>query len=177
MIVSLTLSRKCGRHYFPNCARGVAKTLPLSRRLQLLRRAVVPVLRFRWTRWPFAVTRANELDALQKQMLVILVDMRFETGDSVSGFFIRRGRRVAALQRQMGKWSDEWARAVMSWDSHVSRERNSQCWPALTRDLRRPEELAERRLVRGRPETRRLPGFVRMRWYESVGTARTWLRI
>ena len=167
--------RKMWGAFFANCVRGDAKRLPLQRRVQLLQRAVIPVLRFRWTRWPFGVSRANQLDTLQKQMLKILLGMRYETGESVAGFFIRRGREVAALQRSVGKWSDGWARAVVGWHAHISRERNSGAWPALVKDIRQPSELSERRRWNGSPATRRLSGFIRLRWYESIDVARSWL--
>ena len=68
--------RKMWGAFFANCCCVDAKRMPITRRIQLLRRAAEPVLRFRWTRWPFTSTRAKMIDRIQRQMISIIIGLR-----------------------------------------------------------------------------------------------------
>ena len=168
--------RKLWAAFFPNCCCVDAKKMPVMRRIQLLKRAVEPVLRFRWTRWPFGSTRAKLIDGIQRRMIGIILGLQI--GDyTPEAFARRRARIVAQWQRKMGIWSEIWAKALCGWDDHLKRPRNCDTWPAHLRRLRTPEELSVRRLENGnRPATGSCSGWIFKRWFESVADAEDHLR-
>ena len=158
-----------------NCAGANCSRLPMRARLGMLHRCVTPILRFKWTRWPFVIYRAQHLDSIQRRMYSMMLRIKMEVGETTQAYVRRRGRQVAGLQRQQGSWSKQWAQAVVSWSEHLARERNSATWAAKLSMCRTPEELAERRtFFDRRPRTRAVAGYVRKRWFESVTDAIVW---
>ena len=163
------------RAFFANCAGAEVSRLSMRVRTTLLLRTVTPILRFKWTRWPFTTSKAIQLDAVQRRMIGILLCLRRQRDDPLDVYIRRRGRRAGELQRATGAWSKGWAQAVVNWGEHLKRPRNGATWAAMLAELRSPDELAERRAVNGgRPRTRSCGGFVRKRWWESVGDAQLW---
>ena len=163
--------------FFANCAGAELSRLPFKARISLLLRSVVPILRFKWTRWPFTISKALHLDAIQRRMIGILLRLERRRDEPIDAYVRRRGRKAGDLQRTMGSWSNGWALAISNWADHLDRPRNAATWPAKLAALRSPEELVERRAANfGRPRTRSASGFVRKRWFESVPDARAWLR-
>ena len=162
--------------FFANCASRDANRLSVSCRISLLRRAVEPVVRFRWTRWPFRKDHANQLVRIQRKMLAILSGLRPFVGEPPDHFTQRRGREVSKLQSRMGSWGTKWAMALLSWNSHLERPLNSRSWASMLLELHRPAELADRRSRNnGRPCTRKDPGFIQRRWSESLTFAEDWI--
>ena len=148
--------------------------MPLSARLAVLSRAVVPVLRFRWSRWPFTISRAQLLDGIQRRMLSIILGIRPQPDETPERFVRRRGSSISALQKKMGCWGKRWASAIVSWAEHLERPRNRETWAARVSAIRPLSELEERRQVFGRrPHTRVGSGFIRRRWFESVAIAKS----
>ena len=168
--------RNMWKSFFGNCSSYDAKKLPIKCRLQLLRRAVVPILRFRWTRWPFTITRARQLDRLQRRMLSIVIAMRPLASEDCLSFIRRRNRAVSSLQRSTGVWSTQWAQGLVGWDDHLQRDRNFNTWSAHLRHLLTPEYLERRRLLNGRrPATRNRSGWICARWFEQVNKAKAYI--
>ena len=163
------------RSFFANAGSRAARRMSQRARMRLLNGATRPVLCFRLTRWPFLISRARQLDAIQKKMISITLKLRMQEGETPAGFVRRRGRLAADIQRDTGTWSQQWASQVVSWDEHLRRERNHRTWAAQLRHLRPPEELQTRRADFGRPLTRNEPGFIKARWYESVISAKRFL--
>ena len=97
------------------------------------------------------------------------------TDEDVTQFVHRRGRLAAAVQRRIGNWSTKWAQAVINWHAHLRRSRNESTWAAKLFYTLPANELAERRAFYGRPGTRIRPGWIKLRWSESVQTAQDWL--
>ena len=157
------------RAFFANCAGANVHGLPLRRKLDMVQRAVSPILRFKWTRWPFVAYRAGHLDSVQRKMFSIILGLRPGVGETMQQFVRRRGRSVGELQRQQGPWSTQWARAIVAWSEHLYRDRNANTWAAMVAKHRTPEELAERRaFFSQRPCTRSSGGYIKKRWFESV---------
>ena len=154
------------RAFFANC--GPRHNLPSGRRLQLLQRAVLPILQFRVTRWPFQLHRARWLDLVQRRMIALCLGLRLEQDEAVETFVRRRGRAAGREQAKLGRWSTLWAKAVIGWDNHLQRERNSKTWSAQLRLLSTPADLQQRRCVLGRPQTRAQSGS------EPGGSRRWW---
>ena len=167
---------KAWRAFFCNCASRDASRLPSSLRILLLKRSVEPILRFRWTRWPFRKDHADRLNGLQRQMLNIISGVRPMRDDSAEEFVRRRAKIVRSMQGSMGYWGEKWAVALGLWKVHIQRPRNQHCWPAIIFSLRSPEELALRRCNNsGRPLVRQSAGFIQRRWAESLVIASDWL--
>ena len=160
--------------FYANCAGLGHSKLSVNTRLTMLSRAVTPVLRFRWTRWPFTASRALQLDAMQRRMYGIVLRLERYAYEDIDAFVRRRGRRCAELQKQRGAWSIEWANGIIGWSAHLSRQRNAATWAAMVSSLRTPAELAERRAAHGRPGTRVTGGYMCRRWFESVSDALLW---
>ena len=156
------------RAFYSNCAGKDASKLPRQHRLGLICKAVLPIVRSRWARWPFTTTRAQRLDAMQRKMMSIICSLRMDVGESFEGYVRRRGRELAQLQKRYGRWSMLWANAITGWADHLQRPINSKTWASRVMSLRTPAELAERRAVSGTPMTRSASGWVCRRWFESV---------
>ena len=171
-----TTCQSAWKAFFANCCCKDASRLPATVKISILKRAVEPVLRFRWTRWPFRKDHARRLETIQKQMLCIVSGIRPDADEEPAQFVRRRGRAVGELQRQMGSWASTWAFALISWMQHLERPRNASLWSAMLKDLRDPTELDVRRaMYSGRPCTRIIPGFMQRRWFESLQLAREWI--
>ena len=169
--------RSLWRSFFANAGAASEKKLPSRCKLALLERATKPVLSFRVTRWPFLVTRARQLDTIQRKMLGILLDLHPGPDQSAVDFIRHRAREAGRLQRQCGSWSKLWAASVMSWNDHLQREHNNATWPAQLSRLRTPQELQVRRLqLGGRPQTRAQSGWIKIRWFESIQAAQQHLQ-
>ena len=165
---------QCWRAFFGNCVSKSSLRMPVTARLTLLQRAVLPILRFRWTRWPFTVSRGRLLDGVQRRMMGIILGIRMAPGETPEVFGRRRAGTISALQKKTGHWSKHWARAVVAWAEHLERPRNNKTWAARLSAVRPPDELAWRRQVFGRPQTRAASGFIRRRWWESIVFAKVY---
>ena len=162
--------------FYANCIGIKTDQLPLKSKLAMVSRAVTPILRFKWTRWPFTYGRAEQLDALQRRMYGMMMRVQRHIDEPIGTFVRRRGRQTSSIQRSHGSWSKQWALALVGWSDHLGRPRNSATWPAMLAKLRSPLELAERRAAHGRPQTRNASGYVCRRWYESVSIACDWTK-
>jgi len=160
--------KQCWKAFFANCMTRHSAQMPVTSRLSLLSRAVLPVLRFRWTRWPFTISRAQLLDGVQGRMLSIILGIRPLPDETPERFVRRRGTSISSLQKKIGYWGKRWASAVVGWAEHLERPRNASTWAARVSAVRSPFELEHRRQVFGRPQTRMGSGFIRRRWFESV---------
>ena len=162
------------RAFYGNCVGVKTSRMSVKSRLALVSRTVTPILRYKWTRWPFTCCRAQRLDAIHRHMFGVMLRLERKRDESIDVYVRRRGRETGRLQKLHGSWSRQWAFGVVGWSEHLERERNSLTWAAMLSKLRTPTELAERRAQRGRPSTRSCSGYIRRRWHESIATARVW---
>ena len=162
---------KAWKAFFTTCGNSLLAKLPIKTRLQSMQRTVTPVIEFRCSRWPFTLTLARRLDAVQRKMIAIILNVHMLSTETPESFVKCCGRLAASHQRQIGSWSRRWAKRVCDWNDHIRRDRNAACWSHMLLTVRSPDELAQRRQVHGRPQTRRFPGWCHARWTESVGSA------
>ena len=143
------------------------------RRLELL---VLSVIRFRLSRWPFCATKAKALDIVQRKMVGHVLNYKFSPLLSVEANLRRKNRLVSNLISPNQRWSVVWATSVVKWAEHVDRNTLGMCWSAQLADILTPDCLVLRRARNhARPDTRSIAGFLSLRWYESVDSARTLL--
>ena len=158
--------------FFANCVGKVAKKMSCAVRIKLLARAVLPILRCRWSRWAFTLSRADTLNGLQNRMVGIILDVRVLPGEAAADYARRRAGFTASVVRFTGRWGQLWARAVVSWAEHLERPRNAETWAAKLANVRSPDELAARRSLWGRPATRVGSGWIKRRWWDGVPIAK-----
>ena len=63
------------RAFYANCSGRVIKNVPVNCKLRLLKACVGPIIDYRCSRWPFTITHAKRLDALQRNMLATILDI------------------------------------------------------------------------------------------------------
>ena len=159
--------------FWANASAAGTMKLPVQLRLKLLLRAVVPILDFKYSRWPPQRQIANELNAVQRKMVAILLRLTPTDGETREQFVRRRGRAARQLCLQCGIWSLRWFRRALAWDSHIRRERNDFTWAAKIVDFRAADYLSQRRAFHnGRTATRSQPGYVSRRWHDGIALAR-----
>ena len=159
--------------FWANASAAGTMKLPLQLRLKLLLRAVVPILDFKCSRWPPQRQIANELNAVQRKMVAILLRLTPTDGETREQFVRRRGRAARQLCLQCGIWSSRWFRRALDWDAHNRRERNDFTWAAKLVDFRAADYLSQRRaFYNGRTATRSQPGYVSRRWHDGIALAR-----
>ena len=78
---------------------------------------------FLWkiSRWPFQTSIAQELDAVQCQMLAYMLPCVPHVNESTDHFCRRRLRQARNVASHAGLWSLMWAKRVIDWQDHVSR--------------------------------------------------------
>ena len=146
--------------------------LPLQRRLEALKRYVVPVIRYRCSRWSFAKHMFRLLDITQRKMLRITCRVTRLMDESPDVFARRASRLVAATQCEQGFWSDLWAKQVVWWAAHIIRNTKANCLAFNLLDVQSSFALAEVRASNGnRPGTRSSAGWLPVRWTDGVKTA------
>ena len=163
--------------FWKNCVGPKHRHLQISHRCALLDRSVKPVLSFRNTRWAWSKSIANAQDRAQRRMLSHFVHIERLPLEDVALWNRRRMRAIATLARQQGTWGKEHAERVVSWASHLERERNGSSLAALFYKWHDAEWLQNRRRdsATGRPRTRLTSGHVVPRWDEAVDEARKML--
>ena len=157
------------------------RTAPLSMKLGLLDRSVLPIASYRMSRWPFQVHAAKRIDRTQTKMIRTLIGQRPRPDEDPAGFMIRCNRVAADTARNRGCWSNLWRKRVIDWSSHLHRDQNQSSWASKTlhfhgkawlQEQRRLHAVGERTsLTAGRPCTRSFPGIVHKRWHDGVDTA------
>ena len=155
------------------------KVFNWNAKLQLMGRVVVPQIDYRFSRWPPQRQIALEIDRMQRTMTATLLCSRFNGGESVEDFCRGRNRTCTQICRDHGHWSTRWFESAISWDKHLSRQRNSYCWAARLRSFRDREWCTRRRILyapvdgqtsiyAGRTNTRNYHGKVHMRWHDGI---------
>ena len=130
--------RALWRSFFANAGCRDAKKMPRQLKAKLLASATRPILSFRVSRWPFQVSKAQQLDRIQRRMLAIMLNLQPLPGQDAIAFKRWRAREAGRLQREVGPWSRLWASNVQSWSEHSARPRKSCTWAAQTMKLRTP---------------------------------------
>ena len=151
--------------------------------LSLLKKVTRPRLEFVWTRWPFIRTRAEALDFTQRKMTALCLRVPKDPNESSDRYFRRRADLVGRTCKQQGRWSQEWATALLNWSDHLERERNQRDWPSVlyhTQDMTWLQNLRAafvssfRTLWGGGTGTRLLAEAPKQRWDASLDAALQW---
>jgi len=142
-------------------------------KLRFLHTCVCSISKFRWPRWPFTRTLADKLDACQRRFLYHLFPTSPYPQELMQDFFPRRHRAASRLACASGKWSELWAKDVLSWQAHVQRRHDTNVWSPQILGWRGQEWLSIQRmwnsaLGESRTNTRVYRGHVHRRWEEGV---------
>ena len=97
-----------------------AKELSLMQRAALYK-TVVAVFLWKVSRWPFQVSIAQELDAIQSQMLARILPCVPHVNEDPDHFYRRRLRQARNVASHAGLWSSIWAKRSIDWQNHVLR--------------------------------------------------------
>ena len=146
---------------------------PHSCRTRFLKTCVRPTASFRWSRWPFQMTYANKLDGIQNHMVARLFPVQPRPWEDQDRYFERRRQLSAQISGQTGRWSADWAHAVLSWKDHVVRGHDSGSWSKPIFEYHGQDWLQQQRLIngRGRLGTRAGAGRPAVRYHEGICTA------
>ena len=142
--------------------------------MQLLQRAVSPVLDFRCTRWPAHADLSDRIDRVQRKMVAGILRPRMVLGESPEQVIRRRNRLATAECRRMGPCSSRHCKRVLRWRDHLERPANSISWASMLLHYRGSEWLMLQRsqhqggLFGGRTGTRTMSGNVATRWHDGV---------
>ena len=173
------------RAYWANPGSRDAVHVSVGSKLAILRRAVLPQVSFRCSRWPPQKQIAKELDKMQQNMTASIVRLPQIAGEDAPEYVRRRGRAARKLCRDAGSWSSHWFSRVRNWDDHLARERNQHTWAARLQNYHGKQWLIDRRIAlapassasvsifAGRTGTRAAPGHVFTRWHDGVDMARS----
>ena len=157
-------------------------------KMSLMRRAVLPQLSFRCSRWPPQKQIAVELDRQQQKMVASMMKVPRIPGEEAADYVRRRGRLANKICKTHGTLSSHWFSRCVKWDEHLSRARNMHTWAARLREYHGKQWLIERRAQfapssasrsspssssAGRTGTRAIHGKVHMRWHDGVDYARS----
>ena len=172
--------------YWKNAASCEARNLGFVAKASLLQRTVVAKFAWKLSRWPFQKTVAVELDALQCRMVCYLLKCPRLAHESIDSYCRRRARDARNLCKQVGFWSELWAKRVVDWNDHVQRggAYNHICFPLV--NFKNEQWLMHRRafwvptdssstrntLLAGRTGTRNNIGRPQTRWAHGVVLAK-----
>ena len=95
-------------------------SLNFETKLLLFMRAVYSTVNWKFSRWPYQKSVADELDAMQSHMVSILLRIP-RSGSEDWVMWARRSRRLArSLIVRIGSWSEAWAQRTISLHEHVT---------------------------------------------------------
>ena len=100
--------------FWGSCGSRAGRSLGAILKVKLLQRSVLAFFQWKLSRWPFQKTIAIELDALQCQMLAIIMNVHRSRYESVDQYCRRRRREARKLAAQCCFWSAIWAKRVIN---------------------------------------------------------------
>ena len=114
---------------------------------------------------------ADLLGQVQRQMVRVCLNLKPALTDNAESFCKRRNLLSKQAQSRQGNWSLRWAKQMLKWHGHSTRDPNL-AWTRQLLPFLPPAELELRRtLFNRRPDTRAGSGFTNARWCESLKTA------
>ena len=154
--------------FWANVSASAFKKCSIAFKIQRLKVFVLPILAFRFVRWPHTKTLEARILRVQRQMFAIIAQIRPLSDESAEQFCRRRGREVSKLIREYGSWSALWSQRQKAWSEHIGRNTASACWASRLSLFLTVDELEIRRaLSQGRPRTRAYFGPIAKRWFEA----------
>ena len=104
------------------------RTAPAKDKLKFPQTSVRPIGQFKWSRRPSQKTYATVLDRVQTHMLAILFPTAVLLDEPAADFFRRRSVNAGRLASRSGRWSRDWAHAVIRWHDYVARGNDARVW-------------------------------------------------
>ena len=164
--------KKVWAAYFSNMHRGFFDA-SLRARLDFLNNSMRPVLRFRWSRWPYQTSYASRLDSLQRHLIAKSIVFRPQPGEDVDTYFRRRTLHCSRIAAGMGLWSTEWKTSLRLWRNHIERAHDPGHWSGHILHWHSVDWLQSQRVQHssggflGRTRTRISRGTPAKRWMDS----------
>ena len=167
MCVNKTL-RSAWAAFYANVSKPILKHASMAVKMRRIKSFVLPVVAYRFVRWPFCRTLALRLDRIQRKMISICAGLRRLSDESPEAFNRRRGRHATGIQTEAGTWSSLWERRACGWVQHLHRNTRNASWTAKLSKHTQTSNLNWRRANFGnRPLTRSAPGHICTRWFEG----------
>ena len=149
-------------------------------RLRQIDRLLVPIVAYRWSRWPYHEKRARQLDKLQRDLIKLCMRRRKCKEQTKDEFHLQVMQEASRRARETGKWSERLARDVLKWHEHCSRG-HSNAWSHKVSEWRGEQWMQARRQYLDRElkehgtryttNTRATRVVPRTRWEEGVAKA------
>ena len=121
------------------------RTLSGRQKAVQIDRSILPVLRLRWTGWPFGKGIAQKIDALQNRLIGTLLDVQMLPAEELPEYIRRRAHLASAFSSVQGAWSTRWAADIKTWDSHCRWNTSGAIWTNALMQIATPSELIRRR--------------------------------
>ena len=157
---------------------GGLRTSSKATKLRFLDACVRPLAAWKWARWPWQKTAATRLDQTQTHMIAILCPVQPRPREEPLEFFRRRSLLTGRIAAAAGRWSKSWAKAVVGWHGHYTRDHAGCKWAPAISAWHDREWLAERRLRHTgankttRTNTRATQSRVHVRWLDGLEAAK-----
>ena len=126
-----------------------------------------------WVTWPFTTAMAARLDKTQVHMICILMNYPHKPGINIDKYYRDRAILAGRHASKYGRWSVEWAGAVLRWHAHCNRQHDLDMWHyhiLIHHDARwlEAQRLAHGHGILSRTRTRLRSGKVASRWSECL---------
>ena len=97
--------RAAWKSFWANLGCSARRSMSANLRFSLLERCVLPVLSFRWPRWPFVRSHAKRIDRVQKAMYRSILAFKPSPGEDVGAYWRRVHRTTNVHCCERGLWS------------------------------------------------------------------------
>ena len=99
---------------------------------RFLKTALRSLLSWKWAAWPFKQETCDLLDSLQRCAASLLWPLSRNQDEPTVAFWERQRKDTRTLVKDIGLWSEEYARSVSAWGAHVRRNHSATwCLPLL----------------------------------------------
>ena len=154
-------------------------------RLRQIDRLLVPMVAYRWSRWPYYEKRARQLDKLQRDLIKLCMKEKKHKEQTKDEFHVQVMQEASRRAKEAGKWSEKWAADVIKWHEHCSRG-HGNAWSHQVSEWRSEQWMQARRQyfdrelkehgTRYTTNTRATRVVPRTRWEEGVLKAKEKLK-
>ena len=137
-----------------------------AEKIRWLNSNVLCIAYSRWARWPYSIGLSKKIDAFQRSLIAMLLQIRPVAEEDAAAFVQRRHGITSRLAQSTGRWSLKGMKCREDWRAHVSREADVHVWSQHVVGYRNSLWLEAARALLGgsRTGTRARPGRPRTRW-------------